>query len=312
MDPRLQRIQRELFLAAFGVQTDELPAWVVDRLTLVLEERQIRAGEVLWRAGEPLELLYFMHQGRVRLTRDGRPPWTFEGRWFLGGFENQLDRAARTGVAASDFQALAMPGRAWLELLEDSFDLTSSAVVASAGAVARLEERLPESAFGPAPPPASARLKAKLDTLTRLSLLTELELARGAGVQALADLAAVSRPVALEAGEALFRRDDARTHLHLVVAGEIEAGRQDPELTRHYRSGEIVGGPAAFSKRIVHWEARARTAATLVAIPVDAWFDLMEAHFGLARSVLRQLALWRERALDELAAAAGPEGLVLT
>ena len=310
MDARLQRIQRELLLAGFGVETGELPAWVVDRLTLVLQERQIRTGEVLWRAGEPLEHLYFMHRGRVQLIRDGAPSWTFDGRWFLGGFEGHLDGAARTAVAAADFQALAMPRRAWLDLLEDSFDLTRRSVLAAAGALARLEEGLAESVLGPVA--ASAPLDAKLDTLTRLSLLTDLELARGAGVQALGDLAAVSRPLALAAGDPLWRAGDPPAHLYLIVAGEVEARRHAPNLTRSYRSGEIVGGPAAFGKRIVQWEARAQAATTLVAIPLDGWFDLMEEHFGLARSLFRQFTSWRERLLDGLATTAGPEGLVLT
>ena len=310
-DDRLQRIQRELFLAAFGARLDELPSWVVDRLTLILDERQVRAGEVLWRAGEPLELIYFMLRGRVRMTREGAPPWTFEGRWFLGGFDGHLDVSPRTAVADSDFHAMAMPRRAWLDLLEDSFELTSSGVVVSSSAVARLEEQVPIEATGPARS-RTARRPMQLDTLARLTLLTELELARGAGVQALADLAAVSHPMSLVAGETLFRAEDPRTHLYLVVEGELTGTRRTPDLTRVHRAGEIVGGAAAFSQRILAWEARARTPATLLAIPLEAWFDLMEEHFGLARSLMRQLAVWRERALDQLALAAGPGGLELT
>jgi CRP-like cAMP-binding protein len=312
MDGRLQRIQRELLLAGFGVETGELSAWVLDRLTLILEERQIRRGDVMWRAGEPIEHLYFMHGGRVQLVREGAPPWTFDGRWFLGGFEGHLDRAARTAVAAADFQALAVPRRAWLDLLEDSFELTRRGVLASSGALARLDERVSGSVLGPEVTPAAAPLNAKLDTLARLSMLTDLELARGAGVQALGDLAAVSHPLALAAGDQLLRVGDPHTHLYLIVAGAVEARRGSPDVTKSYGAGEIVGGPAAFSKRIEQWEAHSRTPTILLAIPLDAWFDLMEEHFGLALSLFRQFTAWRERLLDQLAAVAGPEGLILT
>src|SRR3954468_17720991 len=83
----LKRFERELLLTAFSVQTAQLEGWVIDRLITITEERFVRAGDVLWSAGKPVESLYFMRDGRVRMTRPGAAPWTFEGKWFLGSFE---------------------------------------------------------------------------------------------------------------------------------------------------------------------------------------------------------------------------------
>src|SRR3954469_5274270 len=139
-----RRIGREVSLAAFNVSSETFDPWVLDRFMEVLDESHLRAGQVLWSAGELVESLYFMREGRVWATREGTPPWTFQGRWLLGGFEGHLDRPARRSmVALTEFYALKIRRRAWLDLLEDSFELARRAVTASATAVARLQERLP-------------------------------------------------------------------------------------------------------------------------------------------------------------------------
>ncbi len=92
------RIQREVGLAAFGTQLEGLDPWVVDRMTAMLVETRVRAGQVLWSAGEPAEFLYFMFDGRAqsRASRArGRGPTT--ARWFLGAFEG-----LRRGACAKD------------------------------------------------------------------------------------------------------------------------------------------------------------------------------------------------------------------
>jgi hypothetical protein len=81
-DLRLRRIERELFLGVFDVSLERFEPWVLDRLTDMLDEQHVPAGKVLWRAGEAVESLYFMHQGRTAMKREGAPDWIFAGRWF--------------------------------------------------------------------------------------------------------------------------------------------------------------------------------------------------------------------------------------
>jgi len=313
LDVRWRRVGREVAIAAFGVPFETFDPWVLDRMTELLEERHVRAGEVLWTAGEEVESLYFMHEGRVRAVREGAPPWTFEGRWFLGGFEGHLDRPARRSlVALSDFYTLKIPRRAWLDLLEDSFELTRLGIVSLASTVARLDQRIPTIAKTR---PQSATYSPRFGPLTmveRIAFLTELGIARGAGIQALADVANVSTESTLRLGEELFREAETRDHFFLVVDGEIEAARRNPDVHRLYSAGEVVTSAAALSPLSREWAARARSPARLLAVPLEAWFDLMEEHFDLAQSTMAVLAVERERILDRLAADAGPEGILLT
>lgn len=128
-DARLLRISRELFLAAFGVEQRVIDFWVIDRLTSLLDEEDVQAGQALCTAGEPLEFIYFVQNGLLRMTRVGAPPWTFQGRSVVGGFEVHLERPlTRSATALNDFQAMKVRAHAWLELLEDSFFLARASV----------------------------------------------------------------------------------------------------------------------------------------------------------------------------------------
>jgi len=238
-------------------------------------------------------------------------PWTYEGRWFLGAYEGHMDAARRRAAALSDFYALRIQRRAWLDLLEDSFELTRRSVAAAANGLALLEERAPAIAptrldllTSPLPP-------EPLGVVDRLAVLTQLTVARRVGVQALTDLAAVSHEVRVEAGDAVFERGQTAEHFYLLLTGKVSARREQPEVERQYFPGDIVGGVVAFSERSPHWRAVALTPARLLAIPREAWFDLMEDHFEFAQAHFAVLAARRDRILEDIGARSGPEGVVL-
>jgi CRP-like cAMP-binding protein len=302
-DDALLRIGREIFVAALGLRLDSVDAWVIDRLTLILDDQPVHAGQRLFTAGAPIEFIYFMRDGEVRFTREGAPPWTLRGRWFLGGFDALSDRpATRTGTALVDFHGMRVSGVAWIEMLEDSFQLARSAVVNGLRALMRLEERIPTGAptsrrdapFFEAPP-------GTLSLVERLALLLGVRMLRGTGVQALADLAALSQQVSFDAGELIIERGVGREDLILVVNGEVLAERDDPAVRRTYGPGDLVCGVAVLGQVASAWQARAMTPVRGVSFPIDALFDLMEEHFDLVRSTLSALGARRELLLEHLA-----------
>jgi CRP-like cAMP-binding protein len=303
-DARWKRVGREVALAAFGVTPDSYDPWVFDRLLELLEERHVRAGETLWVSGESVDWLYFMPQGRVRAEREGATPWTFEGRWLLGGFEGHMDRrATRTLISR----------RSWFELLEDSFELTRRSIAWSAAAVANLDERL-LTAEPPPPhvPLARGNPAGPLSMIERLAFLMELPMMRGAGVQVVADIAGAAEEIIVEQGETLSTASTENDRFFVVVEGEIATMRRDVEAARRYGAAEVVGGAAAFVEGSRRSPARAARRTRLLAVPIEAWFDLMEEHFDLAHSTLAAFAAQRDAILERLAAEAGPEGIVLT
>ena len=139
---RLQRTSRELFLSLLTGDAGDLETWVIDRMTSIVEEEDVEAGKRLFARGEPPEFIFFIREGRLRLERDGRPAWLFEGRSVIGVFDALLDRPhTRTAVAETNLHLLKLRVDHWLELLEDSFGLARAALGNSVTTVAAVEAR---------------------------------------------------------------------------------------------------------------------------------------------------------------------------
>jgi CRP-like cAMP-binding protein len=149
-----------------------------------------------------------------------------------------------------------------------------------------------------------------LTLVERLALLGSVQILRGGGVQALADLASASEEAFFESGEAILERGAEGTHLHLIVGGEVDASRVDPAARRSYGPGDIVCGVASFGSSAVPWEARARVATRVLSFSSELWFDLMEEHFDMVRSTLAAIAERRALLIEFLAERSG--GIVFT
>jgi CRP-like cAMP-binding protein len=306
-DQPLQRTSRELFLAVLTGGAP-LETWVIDRMTSVVEEEDVAAGKRLYARGEQPEYIFFTREGRLRLEREGRPAWLFEGRTAVGVFDALLERPhGRTAVALTDLRLLRLRVEHWLELLEDSFGLVRAAIRNAARTVAALEARrwatqtTPRgSIVVPLPPVAGP-----LSFVDRLAIFAEAPLFRGAGIQVLVELVDAMQEVTFEAGESLFERGHRRGESFFVLEGEVEGQRHDPEVKVIFGPGSFVGGVASLDEPILAWSARAVTPARALSMRLEDRFDLMEEHFDLVRSMLSQLAAVREDLLEGLEAADG-------
>ncbi len=295
-----ERIQRELFLAAFGANVGVIEPSVTDRLTAILEEQVARAGETLFSAGDAPDFYYLLREGRVQLVRAGSAPCTYEGPSVFGLSDALLERPrVRTAVALTDVQAMRVQSEAWIELLEDSFALARAAVIGSVRTVAALEERVWASR-GRAPhhPTAPSPSGCDLDVIERLALLTEAPLLRGAGAMILSDLANASDVFAFEAGATLIERGKGEGRVHLLLEGEVEAARSAPDVVWRWGPGEVVCGTAAFGDPVVAWEAVARTSGRTLTFRTADWLDLMEENFDMVRTTLGALSMNREELLE--------------
>lgn len=307
-DTRYLRVSRELFLAAFGARLGGFESWVTDRLVSLLEEDEVRAGEMLFAAGDAPEFLYFMREGRVLLVRQGGRPRELDGRHVFGLGDGLLERSrASTATAATNLHLMKVRIDAWLELLDDSFELARASILELASDVARLEERLAASESARSRVPTrgpvlgSVRVPGgHLNVIERMALLMEVPLLRGGGVQALSDLAVASQEVSFERGAPLFDRGIQRNRIYVVLEGEIEASRAAPDLVRTAGPGEIVCGAAAFGEPAGAWTARGKKTGRALAFRVEDWFNLMEEHFDMVRSALAALSATRENLLLEL------------
>ncbi|HEX4447994.1 MAG TPA: cyclic nucleotide-binding domain-containing protein, partial [Polyangiaceae bacterium] len=277
-------------------------------MTAIVDEEDVEPGKRLFARDEPPEFIFFVREGRLRLVREGRPAWLFEGRTVIGVFDALLDRPhMRTAIADTRLHLLKLRVDRWLELLEDSFGLARGAIANSVATVAALEARRWATQTMPATRGPSVILRVPpvggpLAFVERLATLAEAPLVRGAGIQVLVELADVIEEVSFEPGESIYVRGQPRGQTFFVLEGEVLADRKDPDIEVPFGPGSIVGGVAALGEPILAWQSHAVTRVRALSMRHDDWFDLMEEHFDLVRSALSALALLRESILDELEA----------
>lgn len=265
----------------------------------MLEEEECGPGERIYSEGEPPDHFYMLRQGRLELVKTDRPVEIVEAPRAFGMVDALVERPRTTSaVAASAVQLLRIRSDAWFELLEDSFELARTSVLALARATAALEERtwargVPFSA--PAPPVLDGS-SGPLDIVQRAALLMQTPVFRGVGVQPVSDLAAAAEELQFSAGEHLFERDSC-DRVFVIIDGRIEADRRDPLVTWHGGPGQIVCETVCFGGVASSWEARAVTRTRALSFGIDDWFDVLQENFEMVRATLATFARERERLL---------------
>ncbi|HEX8791057.1 MAG TPA: cyclic nucleotide-binding domain-containing protein [Polyangiaceae bacterium] len=297
-DVRSRRISRELFLAAFGGSLRSVEPWVTDRLTAMLEEEECAPGERIYSEGEAPDHFYMLRQGRLELVRSDRPVEILEAPRAFGMMDALIDRPRTTSaLAASAVQLLRIRSDAWMELLEDSFELARTSVLALARATAALEERLWARGIPPGMPlPPALDGSGGLDIVQRVAVLMHTPAFHGVGVQPVSDLAAAAEELKFAAGEHLFDRGSG-DRVFVIVDGHVEAERKDPRVTWRGGPGQIVCESVCLGALGSSWEARAITEVRALSFGVDDWFDVLQENFEMVRATLATFAQKRERLL---------------
>ncbi len=292
----------ELILSSmFGNRPGFDANWLLSRILDSVEEVSVREGDVLVREGDPCEFMFFMADGRLRLSREGLADFIYEGRWAIGTNDVIIGRPyRRTITALREGPIVRTPARGYLEVVEESFDLASSALVGSVRTTFAVLERLaPDAPFG-----GCALRTPQLDTTSlvgRALLLTHVPLLSGGTVQALTDLAGVSATHSLEEGEVLFSPERPENRLFVVAEGAIELSRAGSPTRGVFGRGNAVGGALWLVAREGGWTARATERTRLVSFSVDDWWNQMEEHPELARGALSAIAQEREALQEALA-----------
>ena len=304
-DEALLRTSRELFVVALAGEPARIDSSVIDAISSALEEDEVKAGTKIFSAGEPAEYLYFMRDGRVKMTVDSGTGWVLDGRWVFGGLESLLDRPQlRTAIALTDLHLLRLRADVWLHVLESHFDLARAIVRNISKSVAGLEVRtwaLRKDARGDriTTPPTGP---GPFQLIDWLAMLSDMPMFRDAGVQVLADLAGLVEEVTLEPGDVLFSTEGRDDKLLILIEGEVVAHHEKSGSSVVYGPGSSVCGFALVGELIEDWSARVTKKARLLTLSLDDWFDLMEEHFDLLRSALAALADVRDALIEELAA----------
>jgi CRP-like cAMP-binding protein len=303
------RLAREVFLIGFFGGSAPTDGWTTDRLTTMLSESRVRAGDALFREGEPAERIYFVESGSVRSSRAGEPSWRYEGRWLLGTTDVLLDRlCTRTALALRDLDIVSLAADDWLEIFDDSAAMARVALSNASAATSTLYTTQPSVFSGENGTP-SLRPTAPLSWIETLLAFFEAPALHRAGVQLLAELTDVAREIRLEPGAILAEMGGPRDDIYLVAHGAIACSFPGRSSEARFRRGHLVGAAAFLGAPARTWEAHATEPASVLAVPVEAWQDVMEEHVKLARLALGFVLTERERIFGALAT--GGEELVL-
>lgn len=288
-DDAAERLQRELFIRTRLTRLAEPGLGpLVARLA---KEVTFAPGTILYREGDPPHDFYAFVRGEIEIAASGFPAWTLANQSGLGLLEVLADQPrSSTVTAVTHVHAMRLAADDYLDFLEEHFEFAMMAALRASNDVHELSLTLaPDGGFAPIAPDARAPV-GSMNFVQKIETLRESRPFRKATVQALVRLSELGREVHLKEGERLFQRGEAAGKFFFVAEGVIEASRESPALVARFGRGDLVCGYGALGKADDQYVAVARSPALAFAFNEEDFFDVMEEHFDLTRSVLAGIA----------------------
>jgi CRP-like cAMP-binding protein len=246
--------------------TAELPdlALLAENLT----EVHFVAGQIVAPAGVAPGALHFIIDGEIGF--DGR-------RWGPGAVVGGLEVLARRPLALAllatqNTRTLELPSADLFDILDDNFAILRAALRG-------LADLMP-----PPPPLVLPALGEPLGFVERLTLLRDQPTFRGAGLDALADLAHASQEVWFAANSAVVRQGDPAASAFVIVEGSLLGpdGMLGP--------GHTIGALETLAERPYRATLDAATPVRALESSANAIFDVLEDHTDLGMAMLASFA----------------------
>ncbi len=125
-------------------------------------------------------------------------------------------------------------------------------------------------------------------TIEKASLLQRTDLFSGLRSRDQAVVAALADEREYPEGYVLYQEGDPSSELYIVVDGRIEA-RQDTRVLFTAQAGDTVGDLALLDGLPRDYSAVAVEHARVLALPREAFFNLMQERFQIVRDVLAHI-----------------------
>lgn len=297
----VHRLELSIFVRAlFG----DIDGAIADEIASRMREVDFERGQLVYRRGEASTYLYFVEEGNVTLEAPSAVPWTMGPTDGFGFQDAMQDRPhARDARAATDARILVFSVEDWLDIIEDHGELGRGALLRHAESVRNMiAELAPDGGF-PAPPenpppPDPTRMP---DLIERMLTLSETPVFERGGIQSLATMARVARSVRAAAGESILAEGKALNRVYVVASGLVELRRAEPELVGRFGPSSLVGGLSLFGLPTADLAIRAVSDSLVFHISQDDWFEIMDDHFDLARSVFLHMGSERQLFMGLLA-----------
>jgi CRP-like cAMP-binding protein len=219
----------------------------------------------------------------------------FDERSAVGVLDMLQDRPhTRSAVAVTDVHVLAISAEDWLEMLEDNFDATRGAIVGISTNAMTIGKTIGGGAFEEPAAAEGALPPDPLNLVERLLVLRDLPAFRATRIQALTSLAEIADEVRLAQGEVLIQEKQPQSSIHFLAHGLVRIASEAPPVSAVFGARSVVAGYAAFAA-VSGYTAVAERPSVLLRIDREDFFDVVEDHFEVARSLLGYLATERAR-----------------
>jgi CRP-like cAMP-binding protein len=288
------RLERELFVRAL------MPTLRGDgaaRLAGLLEARELPEGAFLFRQGGPPDEFFFIVEGRVLMEADGLPPWSFGERSLVGMVDMTAWRPHRRSCRTTrTTRVLVGRSAAWLDMLDDDPVMGEDAIHGFAQRVHDLTTEL-GAMLPPEPLVPDLGLSSPLAIHERALVLRDTSLLLRASTQAIASLAQVAEELSLRPGAELFAHGHAERALFAVASGVIALRWGAERLTR-VGPLRLLAPAAALAGHLGEYSAHAETAAIVLRIREEEYYDQSDEHPDLTRGAMAYLAIEQEKLMD--------------
>jgi CRP-like cAMP-binding protein len=243
------------------------------------------------RAGEPVEALHILTEGRLALERDGKSLGKLEAPQTLGflGIIARTD-GAYDAIAEVDTHSLELRTEALLEIMEDHFEFLLATLRYAAQRLLYEMRELPESMLSIPPERMPIAVpERRLDVIEKVLILRSMAVFKRTNISALALLSDLMEEHRYEPGKVMWEVGDPPAWSLFLIDGFVTCEAADGRRFR-YGPGTAVGGVETIAQ-LPRWY-RATTETPVVALHglSDRIVDFMEDNFDLGSDFVAMLA----------------------
>lgn len=288
-------LDRVLFLRTLA-GFEWLPPAALAALARHLSERFVGRGDVLDRAGGPVEAAYLVVDGELRLTPPDGPPRTITASESCGLLE-LLARAPADGTvtATADTVLLELDLDGAFDAAEEHFDVLRQYLRFLGRRFLYELRRLPDGTRLALPDAAVAASGGKLDLVQRLQMFTRARVFSDCNLDALLELARNAEEQVLPEHAPAWQAGDQAGHFFLVTSGSLRArmGSSGRELL--FGPGFTVGMPEAVGGFRRPYDLVPERETVVLRLAADLLLDLLEDYPEMGVDVTAALS---RRVLD--------------
>lgn len=268
-----------------------LPLDDVDGLASAAGDREVNAGEYLFREGESPDEVFFITGGRVETRKNGRVIRDFVAGNAVGGLAALGNSRHPYDCVAVEHTTLIVLDTAHMtDIFEEHFQIVRGVFEAMSGQMLDLRQTLGSDGgyeFGEwepdgAPPP-------RMNLIEKLAFLRSGMQFAGSRLEALADLARQCDEVRLETGDVIWREGDRAESFVVVVWGAVRT-KASSGVEARFGPGDVVGFLGPFSGRARWYTATAETPLVGLRLSSEVLLDVFEDHTELALEMIRAMA----------------------